>query len=355
MEVVLAGVAPVEFYDNNHNLYATATALTDGGLNVAVSEDVQRGGANNARIGSYFYDSNLGLKLTNTTFKLEYLATKLGSAIEAGGDVWELETITTTVANTITVTKTPVAPFDGVSTIYGYYKLASSTTDAFETITFTGSSATVSNLPIGSVVCVKYCYTNSGARKFKVNSSIIPNISYAIMRIPENVAGTSKEVYTASSSVGELLVKIPKFQFDPNTDLALTSSGHASMDLSGNALINYGSGCSAKGYYAEIVENIFGKGTFDTVTNIMVEGSSDGFDIGVGDTETLNIYAKYSDGTSITKLDNSLFTFTSSAVGVATAGAHTGVVTGIGAGDCVITVTATTAPTLETNVSITVA
>ena len=354
MEVVLAGVAPVEFYDNSHNLYATATALTDAGLNISVSEDVQRGGMSNARIGSYFYDSNLALTLTSTTFKLEYLATKLGSAIVAGGDVWELETITTTVADTITASKTPVAPFDGSTTVYGYYKLSTDTTDAWTLITFTGSNATVSGLASGSTVCIKYCYANSGARKFTVASSIIPNISYAIMKIPMFKAGTSKESYTSSSKVGEMLIKIPQFQFDPNTDLALTSSGHATIAMSGNALINYGSGCNASGYYAEIVENIFGKSTFDTVTAIMIEGSLDGFDLAVAGTETLNVYAKYNDGTSITKLDNSLFTFTSATPATATVGAHTGLVTGVGAGTTLITVVATDKTSLETNCTVTV-
>lgn len=353
METVLAGVAPVEFYDNSHNLYATASALTDAGLNVSVSEDVARGGNSNGRISSYFYDSNLALTLTNTTFKLEYLATKLGSSIVAGGDVWELETVTTTVVNTITVTQTPVAPFDGSTTVYGYYKLTSDNSDAWTTITFTGKDATVT-LPIGSEVCVKYAYTNSGARNFSISSEILPDISYALMRIPMFKAGTSKESYTSSSKVGEMLVKIPKFQFDPNTDLALTSSGHATVALSGNALINYGSGCSASGYYAEVVENIFGKNPFDTVVAIMIEGSVDGFDLGVADTETLNVYAKYNDGTSISKLDNSLLTFTSATVGTATAGLHTGLITGIGAGTTVVTVVATAKTSLETNCTVTV-
>lgn len=354
METVLAGVAPVEFYDNNHNLYATATALTDAGLNVSVSEDISRGGMSNARISSYFFDSNLALNLTNTTFKLEYLATKLGSAITSSGDVWNLETVTTTVDNSITVADyTPVAPFDDSATVFGYYKLASSTADAWTQITFTGKTASVSALPTGSVVCVKYAYTNAGARGFKIASSIIPDISYALMKIPMFKSGTSQESYTSSSKVGEMLVKIPKFQFDPNTELALTSSGHATVALSGSALINYGTGCSAEGYYAEIVENIFGKNPFDTVVALMIEGSTDGFDLGVGDTETLNVYAKYNDGTSISKIDNSLLTFTSSGAS-ATVGSHTGVLTGVSDGTVTITVVATDKTSLETNCSVVV-
>lgn len=352
MEVVLAGVAPIEFYDSDNNLYAIANTLTDAGLNASVSEDIARGGMSNARIASYFYDSNLGLTLTNTTFKLEYLATKLGSDITASGDVWTMEEVTTTVENTITVSDfTPVAPFDGIATVFGYYKLASSAENVFQKITFTGNSATVSGLPVGSVVCVKYAYTNAGARTFKVSSEIIPDISYALMKIPMFKAGISNESYTSSSKVGELLVKIPKFQFDPNTDLAITSTGHATTNLSGNALVTMGSGCNPNGYYAEIVENIFNRNPFDAVTAIMIEGSKDGFELEVGDTETLNVYAKYSDGTNVSKLDNSLFTFTSSGAG-ATVGANTGIITAVSASTVTITVVATDKTSLETNCSV---
>ena len=63
------------------------------------------------------------------------------------------------------------------------------------------------------------------------------------------------------------------------------------------------------------------------------------------------MYAKYNDGTGISKLDNSLFTFTSGTVGTATVGSHTGIVTGVGAGTTLITVIATDKPSLETNCS----
>ena len=36
MDTILAGVSPVEFYDNNHNLYMMAMDLTDAGFNTSV-------------------------------------------------------------------------------------------------------------------------------------------------------------------------------------------------------------------------------------------------------------------------------------------------------------------------------
>ena len=87
----------------------------------------------------------------------------------------------------------------------------------------------------------------------------------------------------------------------------------------------------------------------------MVEGSVDGFDLAVDGTETLKVYAVYNDGTSPSLLDNSLFTFTSSVPTNASVGLHTGLVTGILAGDTIITVVASDKVSLETNCSFTVA
>ena len=350
MDTVLAGVSPVEFYDNNKNLYMTALALTDAGLNVSVSEDTIRAGNSNGRISSYFYDSNLGLTLTSVTFTLEYLASKLGSAITAGGDTFTEETITTTVANTITVSQTPVAPFADSTTVYGWYKKTTDTT--WSTITFTGKNATVSGLTTGSQVCVKYAYTNAGGRTFKVSASIIPDIAYVIMRVPMLKSGTSTENYVTSSKVGELQVKIPKFQFDPNTDLALTSSGHASISLSGNALVNLDGGCGSAGYYAEITEHIYGKDEFADVKAIVIEDSD--IDLAVAETQTLVAYKLFNGIVAPSVLENSKITFVSSTPAKATVSSG-GIVTAVASGTTTITATVTGHTNLVATALVTVA
>lgn len=352
MDTVLAGVAPVDFFDDNGKLVMTASALTDAGLNVAVSEDVFRAGNSNSRLGSYFYDSNLAFKFTTPIFTLEYLAQKLGSVIEAGGDVFTIEEVTTTVANTITVNEfTPVAPFDGSTVVYGWYKLQNEST--WNSITFTGSTATVSNLPSGTKVCVKYAYADAGARSFKVSASIIPNILRAVMRVPMLKTGTAQESYVSSSKVGELQVKVPKLQFDPNTDLALTSSGHATVELGGNALINYGGGCGSDGYYAELVEVIYGKDEFANVKEIAVANGD--VELAVAGTSTLKVYAIYSDGTASSPIDNSKLTFVSDAPSKATVGSHTGLCTGVATGTANIAISITSKPTVSTVAVATVA
>lgn len=350
MDTVLAGVAPVEFFDSNHNLIMTASALTDAGLNVSVSEDVVRAGNSNARITSYFYDSNLGLTFTTPVFTLEYLANKLGSVIENGGDIFTTETVTTTVINQITVVGTPVAPFTDSTVIYGWYKKP--TAIAWTPITFTGKVAIATGLAIGSTVCVKFAYTDAGSRKFKVSSEIIPNIVYALMRIPMLKSGTAQESYVTSTKVGELQVKIPQFQFDPNLDLALSSSGHASTSLSGNALINQSVSCGSSGYYAEIVETIFGRGEFDNVSAIVVYDSD--IELAVAGTQPLVVYKMFNDGRLPAIVENSKLTFVSSAPTKATCSVA-GLVSAIAVGNSTIQITVTSKTTLEASAYVTVA
>lgn len=345
MDSVLAGIAPVEFFDNNKNLVMTANALTDAGINVAVSEDVFRAGDSNSRLGSYFYDSNLALKFTTPIFTLEYLAQKLGSVIEAGGDVFTTETVITTVANVITVNDfTPVAPFVDSTTVYGWYKLPTSST--WTSITFTGSSASVTGVPSGTEVCVKYAYADASARNFKVSSSIIPNILYAVIKIPKLKSGTAQESYVTSSKVGELQVAIPKMQFDPNSDLAVTSSGHASIELGGNALINYGNGCGSNGYYAILTDIDYGKDEFANVTEIAIANAD--IELAPAETSTLKVIGVYNDGTVNTQIANSKLTFASSDITKATVGAHTGVITAVATGEAVITATITSKTSVST-------
>ena len=341
-ERIVAGAMNWSFYDEDMKLFLTANSLTDSGINASVSEDVIRGGKANARLGSYFYDSNLGLTLTSPVFSLDYFKAKFNADITMGGIIEANEEVTTVALGEITVVGTPVAPYN-TTAITGNYKIVG--TDVWNSITFVGKTATVADLPIGTKVCVKFFVLDSSARLITVNSTMIPKVAYAVGTADEFKSGSDLTSLTSSAKVGELQVTVPKFQFDPNTDIALTSSGHANISLSGNALINYDASCTVGGYYAKIVETTTGGDAFATCIAIGVADAD--VELGVGETETLKVYGFYSDA-SPSLLDNSLLTFTSGTVGVATVGAHTGLVTGAGVGESIIECTATSKPTLST-------
>lgn len=348
-KVILAGSMRWNFYDANKNLILRANSLTDSGLNTTVSKDAIRGGQGHKLLANYFYETGLTLTLTDPEFSMEYLAMKFGSDITMGADVQTAETITTTVADTITVSKTPVA-FPGSTAIVGAYKLSSSTTDTWTKITFTGSSATVANLPSGSEVCVIYFSEDLAGREIIIPTNIIPDIMYAVGTADEFRSGSTGAVDTTSSKVGELQTIVPQFQLDPNTDLALTSSGHATTSIGGEALANEPTGCNTTGYYAILSETSVGANAFDTCTGIAVIDGD--IDLAVGGTETIKVLGIYSNA-SPTLIDNSLLTFTS-ANSNTTVGSHTGLVTGAIVGESVITVVVTGKTSLSTTAVATV-
>ena len=348
-EVILAGTMDWNFYDANQNLILTAKSLTDSGLNTTVSKDSIRAGKGHKLLANYYYESGLTLSLTSATFSMEYLAMKFGADITMGADVQTRESLVTTVADTITVSKVPVA-FPNTTAIVGAYKLSSSTDDIWTKITFTGSSATVSGLASGSEVCVIYFAEDLSARQIKVPTNIIPDTMYVVGGADEFKATSAGTVNTSSSKIGELEVIVPRFQLDPNTDLALTSSGHATTTIGGEALSNDSIGCDTEGFYAILSEKTVGANAFDTCTGIAVIDGD--IDLAVGGTETIKVLGIYSNA-SPTLIDNSLLTFTS-ANSNATVGSHTGLVTGAIVGESVITVVVTGKTSLSTTAVATV-
>ena len=130
--------------------------------------------------------------------------------------------------------------------------------DDWKKITFVGNKATVSNLPMGSNVCVKFCADKEAARQFVIPTNIIPKEVTMILQYPLFRAGTTS--LTTSYRVGTLEVKIPRFLPDPSIDLSLTSSGASTVPFSGTALpYKPSTGCqNGGGDYAIFTEIIDG-------------------------------------------------------------------------------------------------
>jgi uncharacterized protein YjdB len=218
--------------------------------------------------------------------------------------------------------------------------------DDWTKITFEGKNATVTNLPVGTTVCVKYMKADATAEEFVVSSAFIPSQCYALLTLPLFKSGTDAQSYSSSSKVGEVQVEIPTFLFDGSQELSLTSSGVATSSLSGSALATFtgNEGCDADGYYAKLKQIIFNKDEFEDVKAIVIADSS--LDLTVGETQTLEVYAIYGGNVAPKLLDNAKLTFTSSADTVATVDT-TGLVTAVDAGSATISVVVTTKTALE--------
>lgn len=351
MSYLVAGVGTIQLFDPSTNaLILTSKTLTEQGINFGSTAEEARGGAANALLGKYYHDTSFGLTLTDQLFDLQYLALNCGGSIQASADVMTNEQVTIAVANTVTVSKTPVS-FNG--SVIGWAKKSSEADSAYRLVTFTGKSASIDGASVGDIYCVKYFYNDTTARKFIVNTAYIPAIVHAVATFPLFKSGTTTENYTSSSQVGEIQVDIPNFQLEGSQELSLTSSGISTASISGSALATFSGngGCTDTGYYAVLSEVIYGKSAWDNVVSLAVADSD--IDLAVSETQTIKVYAIYSDGTVPSVVDNSLLTFVSGSDSIATV-TSAGLVTAASVGDTNISIIATDKTNLSAYAVVTV-
>lgn len=302
-----------------------------------------RGGLSNPLLGRYFHDSLLESNITDALFDMTYIALNVGGEITVGGDSLITESVTTTTANEVTVTGTPVA--FGNAGLVGWMTIEGE--DNWQPITFTGKTAEVSGLPSGTNVCVRYNAYDDAMKQFIIPSNVIPSEIHVVMTYPLFAATTDVQSLSTSSKVGELIVDIPRFQFNGSVELSLTSSGAATSNLSGSALaVNDTINCSDMGRYGTVKLRTFGGNWYDNLIAMAVDGAE--MSMKTGDTKTLKVVGIFQDkGTTLTGvLNNANLTFTSSSSSVATA-STAGVVTATGTGTATIEIVATDKPSVH--------
>lgn len=336
MDKFLAGVGRALIFKGN-DLIGVAETLTDSTFDFSITSEEVRGGAGNALYGKYFHDSALNVTLTDAMFKLEYIAASLGVNIEAGGLSMAEEELTTAAGGVITPTHTPVA-FDG--SVIGWYKLPSESN--WNVGTFTGGTMTIAGADAGVAYCIKYQYQNENARSIVIPTQYVPSELHVVIMNDLFAGGIGAGSDTAK--IGRLITDIPRLQMDGSQTLSLSSSGASTVSLSGSALAvtNQGQSCEMDSYYGTMTEEIFGDTWQQNVVALAIENGD--MELSVGDNDALIVRAVFGSGMASQRKDNSNFTFTSSAVGVASVNSDTGVVTGEASGSAYITVALTGYP-----------
>lgn len=281
--------------------------------------------------------------ITDALFDMTYIALNVGGEITVGGDSLITESVTTTTANEVTVAGTPVA--FGSAGLVGWMTIEGE--DNWQPITFVGKTAEVSDLPSGTNVCVRYNAYDDAMKQFIIPSNVIPSEIHVVMTYPLFAATTDVQSLSTSSKVGELIVDIPRFQFNGSVELSLTASGAATSNLSGSALaVNDTINCSDMGRYGTVKLRTFGGNWYDSLIAMAVDGAE--MSMKTGDTKTLKVVGIFQDkGTTLTGvLNNANLTFTSSSSSVATV-STAGVVTAAGTGTATIEIVATDKPSVH--------
>jgi hypothetical protein len=344
-KLFVVGTATFTAFDpTTEQVVLRGTSLLDSTLKTSLSQVEIRGGRGNVLLANYWHSSKMELTISNPVFEMSYLAAAVGSVLQTSGDVYYNESVLIGASGTGTVSGATPLAVNG-TTAYGWLELS---TGVWERVTFSGSTFASSSGVSGQTLCCKYFALNSSAKQIVVSSHIVPSILRVVLEadLASNEAGTN--------IVGSMQIVVPKVQFSGAMELNLKSDGYVTTPLNGTALESpapANSGCTVSGIYCYLNQIKTSALWYDGLLTIGIVSGD--FALAVGATKTLVVKGVFSDNTVAT-ISNALLTFSSSDGAKATAGANTGLITGISAGPSVIHVTPVAAGASQFDAEVTV-
>lgn len=344
----LSSVGDVYFYDT-----ATGTeifrgkTLIDSSIEVALGNTDVRGGKGNSLLYTFYHSSDMNINVNDAQFNLEFIGAMVGSNLGTGTNVFKEENVTLSAGGAGTVAGgTPLA-LPGLSTVYGWVKLADG---SIEKVAFTGTNFTVPGAS-GQIVCVRYYALASGARYIDITANMLPKIGRLVIDAQLNSSDVS------TNKIGTVQIEVPKAQLQPNFTISMASDGVAQTPLMAKALVSEdltSAACSSVPVLAKITEIIDGQNWYDGVVALAIIGGDFTLSTTLG-TKQLVVYALRNDGSAAFPVPNYVndLTFSSGNTGVATV-SNAGIVTGVSAGTSLIKVVITAVPTIEASATVTV-
>lgn len=342
----LTSVADVYGYDESDNLLFYSKTLLNSNLEVTLASSEVRGGRGNQLLFTYFHTGAMNITLEETQFNLAMLGNTVGQSVDTGSNIYTEETVTLGSGGTGTVTGTPLAlPSSGA--LYGWVTLLDGT---IERVTFTGSAFTAAGGASGDVVCVRYYALDAAARSVNIPANAIPKIVKLVMEAQLNSSDTS------TNKVGIVQIIVPRFSLSGAFTLSLASDGVSNTPLSGMAFAYNDAetaSCTSAPVYAKVIEILDNANWYDDVVGLAIEGGDFSLATTLG-TKTLVVYAVKNNGDAPFVVDNADLSFTSVTTAKATAGLHTGLITGVAAGTSLINVVITAKTSIEASCTVTV-
>jgi|WetSurSiteA1Bulk_404760.scaffolds.fasta_scaffold00089_11 hypothetical protein len=341
----LTSVADVYGYDNDDNLLFVAKTLLDSSIEVSLGSAPVRGGRGNQLLYTYYHTAEMKFNLTEAQWNLELLGATVGTDYQLG-NYYVQETVPVTTSSG-SVSGTPLA-FTG-TTLYGW---ATSPLGVTQRITFSSGSVpsfTVTGAETSGNWCVRYYTANlSAGKSITIKASMIPQVLKLVMETQLNSADVT------TNKIGMVQIIVPRAQLSGAFTISMKADGVSNTPLTGTALsytpvATGADACMVDSYYATITEIIDASNWYDNLLELSISGGD--FSLGVGESKTLVVYAIPYSGASF-KVPNSYLDFSSGSC--ATAGSHTGVVTGASAGIAIVSASATSASLVNGSVTVTV-
>ncbi len=186
---------------------------------------------------------------------------------------------------------------------------------------------------------VRYFMRAASAQELRISSVFAPAVEIVMMRIPAYSA--QGNTANQGSHCGDFYIWIPRMQFNGNAATDASQTAASTTDISGTALsydeaVATGA-CDAESQYGALAYMVYMPlaGATSAVEGLAVVGGS--VTVAVGN--SVQIPVKYAINGQLVQPNYADLTFTSSAVGTATVGQNTGIVTGVQAGSADVTVT----------------
>lgn len=306
MKKFLAGAGTGLIFSGN-NLIAVGKTYSETSLGFSVTAEEIRAGKGNALWGRYFHDSAMTGTITDVMFDINYMALTLGVNVQQGGLSIKEESATVKTANQIPITETPTAVR---GSLIGWYQKPGADDNDWTVATVGGTNGAyyleATGAKAGDKYCVKYFYQNENARSIIVPAQFVPAEVHVVIITDLFSGDPSSE---GASTVGRLIVDIPRFALDGSQDLTMNASSAANVSLSGSALAVSGGdvSCETDSYYATMTEELTGAQWQDNVIALAVENND--IELATNATETLKVYAVFGNNMASQLKDNSNFTF----------------------------------------------
>lgn len=289
----LASVGSAEILSLTGDVIGECNTLTNQTLTFSASEQEIRGGYLNKKVAGYFTDSKLDIELTDVLFDLSYVALSVGSAKQAGADVFKTEKLTSDSTGKVTLTGT-AKEWNGLGKI-AWVKKASDAqyTKAEETVDDTNK---LGGLDAETEYCVRYVVLDEAAERVEIPASFAPKQVMIRMTQPIFRCGESGSVNSDSIKMGELISTIKCVQISPENTIGSESTGNSTTTLKGTALaVGGASDCTSsnEGIFGEIVTVIDGASATDGVKGIAVANAF--YEVASGTPVTPVVYVLYDD------------------------------------------------------------
>lgn len=325
------GIYEANFYSLvNRDLIYHDSKLTDANIASSINLGEITAGIGNATQIMIFDSGKFNITLTAQDIDLRQYKLQTGGNLGYNGKVMTCELIKAT-STTLTLSNTPVAPY-GSSDVVAYINGDGTayTVDA-STKQVAGFTATVDE-----TYSVRYYIEKPNAEVLNVNALFTPDIVSGEIKMPIYEAPNANST-NSGTLCGYLWVIIPRYQFNGEASITASQTGNVAPSLSGQAIAADDASvtdCSASALSSLIYLIYEPVSETAGIENLAIIGG--GVSVVESGTATVPVKLVMADG-SLAQPNMSDLSFTSSATGTATVSAN-GVVTGVAAGDCDITV-----------------